>query len=59
MTLSIARKDVGMKNCDFKAEASTEAELLKKVAQHAKDVHGMVTVDAATLAKVKSVIKKV
>jgi predicted small metal-binding protein len=30
MTLSIARKDVGMKNCDFKAEASTEAELLKK-----------------------------
>jgi predicted small metal-binding protein len=48
-----------MKNCDFKAEASTEAELLKKVAQHAKDVHGMVTVDAATLAKVKSVIKKV
>jgi len=59
MTLSIACKDVGMKNCDLKAEASTEAALLKKVAQHGKDVHGMVTVDAATLAKVKSVIKKV
>ena len=57
MTLSVACKDVGM-NCGFKAEASTEGELLKKVAQHAKDEHGMTTVDPATLAKVKSAIKK-
>ena len=56
MTVSVACKDVGM-NCDFKAEASTEDELLEKVAQHAKDVHGMTTVDPATLAKVKSAIK--
>ncbi len=59
MKHSIACKDVGIENCDFKAEASTEEELLQKVAQHAKDVHGMATIDAATLAKVKSAIKKV
>jgi predicted small metal-binding protein len=57
MKYSVGCKDVGM-NCDFKAEASTEEELLKKVAQHAKDAHGMTTIDAATLAKVKSAIKR-
>ena len=57
MKHSIACKDVGV-NCDFKAEAPTEEELLKKVAQHAKDKHGMATIDAATLAKVKSAIKR-
>jgi len=57
MTLSIACKDVGT-DCSFKAEAETEEELLKKVAQHAKEAHGMTTVDAATLAKVKSAIKR-
>ena len=57
MKHSVACKDVGV-NCDFKAEASTEEELLKKVAQHAKEVHGMTTIDDATLAKVKSAIKK-
>ena len=57
MTLSIACKDVGT-DCSFTAEAETEEELLKKVAQHAKEAHGMTTVDAATLAKVKSAIKR-
>lgn len=57
MTVSVACKDVGV-NCDFKAEAQTEEELLKKVAQHAKEAHNMSSVDAATLAKVKSVIKR-
>jgi predicted small metal-binding protein len=57
MKHSVACKDVGV-NCDFKAEASTEEELLRKVAQHAKDAHGMTTIDDATLAKVKSAIKK-
>ena len=56
MTVSVACKDVGV-NCDFKAEAQTEEELLKKVAQHAKEAHNMSSVDAATLAKVKSAIK--
>jgi predicted small metal-binding protein len=57
MTYSIGCKDVGM-DCDFKAEAQTEEELLKKVAQHAKDAHGMTTIDAATLEKLKSKVKK-
>ena len=56
MTVSVACRDVGV-NCDFKAEAQTEEELLKKVAQHAKEAHNMSSVDAATLAKVKSAIK--
>ena len=57
MTLSIACKDVGS-NCSFVAKAESEEELLKKVAQHAKEAHGMSNIDAATLAKVKSAIKR-
>jgi predicted small metal-binding protein len=60
MTLSLACKDAGL-NCDFKAEASTEEELLSKMAQHAREVHNITreSVDDATLARVKSLIKKV
>ncbi|HEV2161865.1 MAG TPA: DUF1059 domain-containing protein [Stellaceae bacterium] len=57
MTFSIGCKDVGV-DCGFTAEAATEDELLKKVAQHAKDAHGMTSIDAATLAKVKGAIKR-
>jgi len=57
MALSLACKDVGP-NCDFKAHAATEEELLKKVAQHAKEAHGMPSIDPATMAKVKGAIKK-
>ncbi len=56
MTVSVSCKDVGV-DCDFKAEAQTEEELLKKIAQHAKEAHNMSSIDAATLAKVKSAIK--
>ena len=57
MTLSIACKDVGA-DCSFTAEAETEEDLLKKVAQHAQEAHGMTSIDAATLAKVKGAIKR-
>jgi predicted small metal-binding protein len=57
MTLSIACKDAGT-NCSWTANAETEEELLKKVAQHAKEAHGMTSIDAATLAKVKGAIKR-
>lgn len=57
MALSLACKDVGQ-NCNFKAQAATEDELLKKVAQHAKEAHGMSNIDPATMAKVKGAIKK-
>jgi predicted small metal-binding protein len=45
-------------NCSFTAKAETEEELLKKVAQHAREAHGMTNIDAATLAKVKGAIKR-
>jgi len=57
MTFSIGCKDVGV-DCSFTAEAATEEELLKKIAQHAKDAHGMTSIDAATLVKVKGAIKR-
>lgn len=57
MAFRIGCKDVGV-DCSFTAEAATEEELLKKVAQHAKDAHGMTSIDAATLAKVKGAIKR-
>ncbi len=57
MTVSIGCKDVGV-DCSFTAEAASEDELLKKVAQHAKDAHGMTSIDPAMLAKVKGAIKR-
>ena len=57
MTFKIGCKDVGV-DCSFTAEGATEEELLKKVAQHAKDAHGMTSIDAAILAKVKGTIKR-
>lgn len=33
-------KDVGM-NCDWKAKAETEEELMRKITQHAKSAHQM------------------
>jgi len=56
MTVSVSCRDVGV-DCDFKAEAQTEEELLKKIAQHAKEAHNMSSIDAATFAKVKAAIK--
>ena len=45
-----------MPGCTFKAQAETEDELLKKVAAHAKEVHGL---DATPelVAQVKTKIK--
>ena len=45
-----------MPGCTFKAKAETEDELLKKVAAHAKEVHGL---DATPelVAQVKTKIK--
>jgi len=50
-------KDMGM-DCPFRASAPTEAELLKKIAEHAKTVHRIDPVPADMLAKIKTVIKK-
>ena len=45
-------------DCPFKASAPTEAELMKKIAEHAKAVHKIDPVPPDMVAKIKSVIKK-
>jgi predicted small metal-binding protein len=57
MTYRIACKDV-TGTCGFVAQADTEDELLKKVADHAREVHGITHIDDATLAQVKGAIKQ-
>ena len=54
---SIACKDVGV-DCGFEATAETEDELMKKVAEHAAEVHGMKTIPPEVLEKVKGAIKR-
>ena len=54
---SIECKDLGM-DCGFKATAETEDELLKKVAEHAAEVHGIKEISPDLMEKVKSIIKK-
>jgi len=54
---SFACKDIGMA-CEFKTSAPTEAELMKKIAEHAKSAHKMDTIPADVMAKVKKAIKK-
>jgi len=48
-------KDVNV-DCDAVIRAENEDEFMKKVAQHAKDVHGMSEISAETTAKVKVAI---
>jgi len=40
--------------CDFKARAETEPELLQKVAEHAREVHGIKEVTPDLLTQVKA-----
>ena len=42
--------------CDFVARAETEAELLHKVAAHAREVHGLQEVTPELLERVRSKI---
>lgn len=48
--------DVGL-DCDAVIRAETEGELMKKVAEHAKDAHGMTEISPETVAKVKAAIQ--
>ena len=45
--------------CDFVAQAENEQELMKKVAQHAREKHGMTQITPEMVAKVKSIIHDV
>jgi predicted small metal-binding protein len=52
-----ACKDIGM-NCSFRTEAPTEAELLKKIAEHAKTAHNLDSVPPDVMAKIRKAIRK-
>ena len=43
--------------CSYEARADTEGELMQKVAQHAREVHGMQTVPPHVLDEVKGKIR--
>lgn len=49
--------DVGM-DCDYVATASTEEELMGKVAAHAAEMHGIYEITPELEAKVASVIRE-
>ncbi len=44
-------------NGPFRAEAPSEAELMKKIAEHAKTAHKMPMVPPDLMAKIKGAIK--
>jgi len=48
--------DVGF-DCGFQARADTEEELMKKVAEHAAEVHDMKEISEEVVAKVKAAIR--
>ena len=58
MAKSIKCLDVGV-DCDFEARAENEAELMKKVAEHARTAHGITQIPAEMVAKVKAAIHDV
>jgi len=49
-------RDVGV-DCDAVIRAETETELMEKVVEHAKSVHGMTEISPETAAKVKAAIQ--
>jgi len=51
-------RDIGV-DCDGVIRAETEEELMRKVAEHAKTVHGMSQISPDMGAKVKAAIKDV
>ncbi len=53
---TIACTDV-VPGCGFKAEAESESELMKEIATHAAEAHGVKEVGPELLEKVKAAIK--
>lgn len=58
MAKSIKCLDVGV-DCDFEARAETEAELMNKVAEHARTKHNITEIPPELVAKVKAAIRDV
>jgi predicted small metal-binding protein len=53
---SVKCKDIGM-DCNFETSASTEGDLEKKIAEHARSAHGIQSLDKDMWMKIKNVIK--
>ncbi len=49
-------KDIGM-DCSFETSAPNEADLEKKIADHARSAHGITSLDKDMWKKIKKVIK--
>ncbi len=58
MTKSISCADAGA-DCSWSTTAETEDELMKKVAEHAKEEHEGMEVTPELVAKIKSHIKEI
>jgi len=58
MTKSLSCADVGA-DCSWSTTAETEDELMKKVAEHAKEEHEGMEVTPELVAKIKSHIKEI
>jgi len=56
MTRHISCGDV-VPGCDWKEEAATEEELMKKVVEHAAEAHGVREVSPELAEKVKEAIR--
>lgn len=50
-------KDIGM-NCGFEAHADTKEQLMPKIAEHAKNSHGIEKIPDDLRMKVEGAIKK-
>ena len=57
MVKTLLCRDIGV-DCDGKISAETEEELMKKVAEHAKTVHGISEISPEMAKKVKAAIKE-
>ena len=57
MTKSIRCADVGSE-CKWSTTAKTEEELMKKIAEHAKEKHKDMKITPEIIAKIKSQIKE-
>jgi predicted small metal-binding protein len=52
-------KDVGFLDCKGVLRGNTDEEVLKQAAEHARKDHGLATLDAATMSKIRSQIRTV
>jgi len=58
MTKSLSCADVGA-NCNWTTTAETEEELMKKVAEHAREEHEGMKITPELVEKIKSNIKEI